>query len=327
MGSAAVWHAHGVHTPSRLLSTTVLVVLALLLGACRPVQEVPPSDEPPVRVGTGQQAETQLLAAVIVELLVAAGTPAEVVDLADASDARRALELGDVDVVPSYTGQAWLEVLNRADPPSDQATSLARVAEADEAEGLVWLRPPISGDGVGAPPADATFAFVVDDDGPHADVATMSQLATRLGQLSAPVLCVDPAFAEREDGLPVVLDAYSIAPESVEPLGTTPDEAVLGVAAGDCDAGLTSATDGSAWALGQRPLVDDLGVFPAFVVAPVVAEGELYRVEAALRPLTRQLTTALLGGWNARVAQGEMVAVVAADAAASLVAPAESAEG
>ena len=315
------------HAPTRLLSATVLVVLLLVLAGCRTTPEAPPPDEPAVRVGTGQQPETRLLAAVMAELLVAAGVPAEVVDLADASDARRALELGDVDVVPSYTGEAWLEVLNRADPPSDQATSLARVAEADESDGLVWLRPPITGDGVGAPPADATFAFVVADDGPHADVTTLSQLATRLGQVEAPVLCVDPSFAGREDGLPVVLDAYSIAPESVETLGTTPDEAVLGVAAGDCDAGLTSATDGAAWALGQRPLVDDLGVFPAFVVAPVVAEGELPRVETALRPLTRQLTTALLGGWNARVVQGEPVTTVAADAAASLLAPTEPADG
>lgn len=306
---------------TRLLVVTLVVALAGVATGCRPSVEEPPQlGGTPVRVGAGQQPEARLLAGVMVQLLTAAAVPAEVVELADASDARRALELGDVDVVPAYTGEAWLEVLNRADPPSDQATSLARVAEADEAIGLVWLRPPITGDGLTAPPADATFAFVVDDDGPHADVTTMSQLATRLGQLADPVLCVDPAFVEREDGLPVVLDAYSIAPASIERLGTTPAEAVLGVAAGDCDAGLTSATDGTAWALGQRPLVDDLGVFPAFVVAPVVAAGDLARVEGALRPLTRRLTTALLGQWNARVVQGEPLEVVAADAAAALAA-------
>lgn len=315
-----VWHARGVLSPSRIVPVTLLVALVVVSASCRPADEGPPSPgDTAVRVGTGQQPESRLLAGVMVELLDGAGVPATVVDLADASDARRALELGDVDVVPAYTGEAWLEVLNRADPPNDQATSLARVAEADEARGLVWLRPPISGDGVTAPPADATFAFVVDEDGPHADVATMSQLATRLGQLASPVLCVDPSFAEREDGLPVVLGAYSIAPDSVERLGTTPQEAVLGVAAGDCDAGLTSATDGSAWALGQRPLADDLGVFPAFVVAPVVDAAVVDRVEPALRPLTRQLTTALLGGWNARVAQGESLEAVATAAAAALV--------
>ena len=323
MGSPSdLWHARGVPAPTRLRVATLVVVVAVAAG-CQPGADEEPTagSAPPVRVGTGQQDESRLLAGVMAELLTTAAVPVEVVELADASDARRALELGDVDVVPAYTGEAWLEVLNRADPPSDQATSLARVAEADEAAGLVWLRPPITGDGLTSPPADATFAFVVDDDGPHADVTTMSQLATRLGQLTRPVLCVDPAFAEREDGLPVVLDAYSIAADSVEQLGTTPSEAVLGVAAGDCDAGLTSATDGTAWALGQRPLLDDLGVFPAFVVAPVVDEDDLARVEAALRPLTRGLTTARLGRWNARVVQGEPLATVATDAAVALTTP------
>jgi glycine betaine/choline ABC-type transport system substrate-binding protein len=86
-------------------------------------------------------------------------------------------------------------------------------------------------------------------------------------------------------------------------------------------AGLTSATDGAAWAAGQRPLVDDLGVFPAFVVAPVLdAETAIRRPEVAtaLQPLTAGLTTALLGGWNARVVAGESPASVAADAVAVL---------
>lgn len=304
----------------------VVLVVAVVLAACMPGGngvEPSPTGPPPIRVGTGPQPESQLLAAVMVALLGLEEVPAESVVLADAGDARRALELGDVDVVPSYTGETWLEVLERADPPSDQASSLARVAEFDERQDLIWLRPPIVSGGVTRPPADATFAFMVDEDGPHAEVTTLSQLATQLGQVTGPVLCVDPAFAEREDGLPVVLDAYSIAPESVEVLGTTPSEAVLGVAAGDCDAGLTSATDGSAWAVGLRPLLDDLGVFPAFVVAPVVDQGDLARVEAALQPLVDQLTTAMLGGWNARVAQGEAVAAVAEEAAAALVAPPE----
>lgn len=303
----------------------LLVALGVLAGCWPTGPDAEPPDSAPVaiRVGTGQQPESQLLAAVMVELLAAAEVSAEAVVLAEASDARRALELGDVDVMPSYTGEVWLGVLERADPPSDQATSLARVAESDEQRGLRWLRPPIVSGDVATPPADATFAFVVDDDGPHAEVGTISQLATRLGQLDDPALCVDPDFANREDGLPVVLDAYSIAPESVRVQGTVPSEAVLGVAAGECVAGLTSATDGAAWAIGLRPLVDDLGVFPAFVVAPVVDEDDLDRVEEALRPMTRRLTTALLGEWNARIVQGEAQETVAADAAAELLAPPE----
>ena len=45
---------------------------------------------------------------------------------------------------------------------------------------------------------------------------------------------------------------------------------------------------------------------------------DLERVEAPLRPFTQRLTTALLGSWNARVAQGEAVEAVATDAAVEL---------
>ena len=174
-----------------MVRSVATVLTVLLLGvACTPdpSEPVPSSPaEPAIRVGAGPQAELQLLAAVVVALLAGADVPAEVVVLADAADARRALELGDVDVLPSYTGEAWLEVLGRADPPSDQATSLARVAEFDEREGLLWLRPRIAGSGsVTEPPADATFAFVVSpaavpagEDPP----GTLSQLAVLLGRL------------------------------------------------------------------------------------------------------------------------------------------------
>ena len=51
------------------------------------------------------------------------------------------------------------------------------------------------------------------------------------------------------------------------------------------------------------------------------AEDDLEQVEVALRPLTQQLTTAMLGSWNARVVQGEAPVVVAEEAAAALLAP------
>ncbi|MFT4837903.1 MAG: osmoprotectant transport system substrate-binding protein [Nonlabens sp.] len=301
------------------------MVGALLLAACQSatlVEELVPDDV--VLVGTGPEPETRLLAELAAALVREGGMAAAVVELADTDDARRALEIGDVDVLPSYTGEAWLRVLGRADPPSDQATSLARVREFDEQRGLLWLRPRVSPSrDLTAPPADATFAFVVQGaPGPHADVVTLSQLASRLAQIEAPTLCVDPSFAQREDGLAAVLDAYSVAPGSVEVLAVAPADAVLGVAAGGCDAGLTSATDGRAWRAGQRPLLDDLGVFPAFVVAPVVRDASLRAypgLEAALDPMLTGLTTAWLGIWNARVAGGESAGFVARDAVLELL--------
>jgi osmoprotectant transport system substrate-binding protein len=101
----------------------------------------------------------------------------------------------------------------------------------------------------------------------------------------------------------------------------TPAEAVLAVAAGECVAGLTSTTDGAAWLLGLTPLRDDLGVFPAFVVAVQIRNDLRIRVpdiEELLEPLTRELTTARLGQFNARLVAGDSIRSTAEDAYAEL---------
>jgi osmoprotectant transport system substrate-binding protein len=312
--------------PARLPLLLVAVVLVaavvggLLLGVGGDEPEVPETVVPPLRVAAGPDAESTLLAHVLVALLADGDIDAEVVAFGEARDTRQALERGDVELRPAYTGEAWLEVLGRADPPSDPRASFEEVRAHDAEEGLVWFRPPFL-EGAGQPPANATFAFVVA--GPpsiDADLTTVSQLASRLSTQPDATLCVDPEFASRPDGLRAVLAAYSV--RSDQPvLAAGPAEAVRGVAAGDCIAGLTTATDGQAWAAGLRPLTDDLGVFPAFVVLPQVRRDTLLDrppVTAAVRPLAAQLTTALLGGWNAEVHRGRPVEEVAATGATEL---------
>jgi glycine betaine/choline ABC-type transport system substrate-binding protein len=277
--------------------------------------------EPPIRVAAGPDAETVLLAHTMARLLELSDLPAEVVPFAEARDARQALELGDVDVRPGYTGEAWLETLGRDDPPGDPAASFLAVRDHDLEHGIRWLRPRFV-EGVDQPPANATFAFVVQ--GPpsvDADLRTMSQLASRLAERPDERVCVDREFGARPDGLRAVLEAYSM--RSDRPfLAAGPEEAVLGVAAGDCLAGLTTATDGAAWRAGLRPLVDDLKVFPAFVPLPQIRTDALRErgaIQVALGPMAAQLTTARLGAWNARVVAGEPIEEVADDAARTLL--------
>lgn len=309
-------------SPSPVLCLVLCV--ALLLGACRgdPGQgeAAEPPPEPPLRIGAGPDAESRLLAHVQAALLAREGIPAEVVPFPSGREVQQALEAGRIELRPAYSGEAWLESLGRADPPGDPATSVAAVREHDEPRGLVWL-PPARFDGPDEPPANATFAFVVlGPPGAHADLRTMSQLATRLSELPEAAVCVDREFADRTDGLPAVLAAYSI--RSDRPfLAAEPAAAVAAVAGGDCLAGLTTATDGAAWLAGLRPLVDDLRVFPAFVPLPLVRREVLSRepqLRFALAPLSAQLTTALLGDLNARVVAGEPLPEVAADAATEL---------
>lgn len=323
------------------MSRTPALVLALVavVAACTPggpgpggppdpTEVASPVSSPsvvvdPLLVGSGPEAESVLLATILVELLREVELPARVQTFADADDARRALEVGDADLIPGYTGEAWLTVLERADPPSDPRTSYARVREFDESQGILWPRPQFARTrGIDQPPADATFAFVVA--GPpsvNADVTTMSELAGRLAEQPEAQLCVDPEFAERQDGLVAVLDAYDVRRE-VPVLGVSPEDAVVLVSSGVCLAGLTTATDGAAWQRGLRPLLDDLGIFPAFVVVPMVRDETRIQeptLLAAIAPFGFGLTTERLGRWNARVAAGEPLEDVALDAAFTLL--------
>ena len=309
--------------PLTLVAGILLLVALAAFGRASggaPEEEVP-TPLAPVRVAAGPDAESSLLAHTLVALLALEEVDARVVGFSDARDTRQALERGDVELRPGYTGEAWLSVLGRADPPGDPRASFQEVHDHDVELGLVWFRPRFL-PGLDAPPANATFAFVVA--GPpalDADLSTISQLASRLSAQPDATLCVDPEFAARPDGLRAVLAAYSV--RSDQPvLAAAPDDAVRGVRAGECIAGLTTATDGRAWAAGLRPLVDDLAVFPAFVVLPHARRDALLErpaISTAVGPMADQLTTALLGRLNARVTAGEPLEEVAAAGALELV--------
>lgn len=296
------------------------MALSVVVAGCTDTTGGGPDADPPLRVAASDDAEATLLGHVIVALLDAEDIAAEVRPYTDARDAQQALELGAVDLRLGYTGEAWLETLGRADPPGDPEASFGPVRRHGERRGIVWL-PPRFTEEVEGPPANATFAFAVaGSPSPDADLRTVSQLAARLSERPDASVCVDREFGTRPDGLRAVLEAYRVRTDR-QFLAATPDEAVAGVAAGDCLAGLTTATDGQAGAAGLQLLVDDLGVFPAFVPAVQVREEVLLdrpEVGEALAPLGEELTSALLRGYNARLVAGEPVELVALEAAQEL---------
>jgi len=303
-------------------SAVLLVLVGSLVAACAAEPSAEPA--PVLRVASGSDPETALLARTVAVLVADAGIGVELVELADPRSERQAVLVGDADVHVGYSGQAWLEVLGRADPPGDPAASMAAVSAADLARGLVWLAPsevpPVTAQAPAGPPANATFAlFVAGPPAVDADLRTISALALRLGERPDAALCVDPGFADRPDGLGALLAAYGVRRDRPF-LAADPERAVLGVVARDCLAGLSHATDGRAWAAGLQPLVDDLRFFFAMVPAPVVRAEALVAhpgLEAALAPL-RDLSTAALGRANARVAAGAAVGTVAEDLADAL---------
>ncbi len=309
------WHPLRVRRPVMFALTFVLAIAILTVVACELQRGAAETEGEPVRIGTWPEREATLLASILARLLETHGIPAEVVAFGHSRDARQAIELKGVDVLPSYTGAVGIDEYGWSNVEGDVRSSFERVKRADEENGLVWLSPT---------QANATFAFVTP--GPPAKVAriqTLSQLAGYVNDDSSARLCVDPEFAERPDGLERIARIYSLRDEILEQqiLHVSPAETVGRIERGDCDGGLVTATDGQAWVAGLQPVQDDLRAFPAFVVAAVVTvELRESRPEVieALAPFAEALTTARLAQWNGRVILGESVETVASSATTRL---------
>lgn len=284
------------------LQAVLLACLALLATACP--RSVP--EGAAVRVGVGSTVEQRMLAALTQVALEQAGVAATLVsDLGDTVAVRGAALDDDVDVYWDYTGAAWSLALGRAQPPPDPRESFEAVRVADAENGLFWIGPS---------QANATLAlFVRAAERPPGEQGTISWLAGQLGVESGG-LCADPDFLDRPAGYAALAEAYAISTDLVPttPSGTT--KAVTAVATGECYAGLSTATSGTAVNAGLLALVDDQGVFPAFVVAPVVREGgraDAAAVMAALDGVAVRLDTDGLAQLNARVTGGEDARAVA----------------
>ena len=285
---------------------TAVCVVGLVLAGC--VRDEPPS-EPRIAVGVGSTTEQRVLAALTAQALTEAGmTPDLQPDLGGTVGLRRAALAGDIDVFWDYTGAAWALGMGQQAPPADPEESFQRVSRADVRNGLTWLP---------ASQANATLALFVDrDDLPAED--RPRGLAWLASVLSAGErhLCADQEFITRSGGLEALAAAYAIdldrLTESAIP-AAEPD-AISGVASRRCFAALATATSGEAIRAGLTPVSDDLLVFPAFAVAPVVRTARLEDVPElaeALATVTAVLDTSALGELNAEVERGRDPARVA----------------
>lgn len=310
MNRPAARHTQGMRRRS-VRSVLAALVAPLVVAGCLPAFT---QTAPTVVVGVGSTDEQRLLAALSIVALDHAGVSPEVrPDLGGTVDLRREAIRGNVDVFWDYTGAAWALGLHQQTPPADPTESYERVRRADEDRDLTWLEPT---------DANATLAlFVREADLPVGEPATLSWLSRGL---SGQEVCADEDFIERPGGMADLAMAYAFNVEEVRMVASDEDTAIARVAAGRCYAGLATATSGEARRAGLARVADDLVVFPAFVVAPVVRSAVLEavpEVEEAFAPLVSLLDTDGLAALNAQVAAGADPEVVAEEALAEVLDP------
>jgi len=271
-----------------------------------------------ITVGSKNFTEQYVLSEILIQALSARG--ADVVDLTDTGDTpttRAALLDGDIDTYWEYNSTGWVEHLGNSDPADDGEELTDDVAEADSsANGIEWLGRSTFNDtyGFAMSPAVAednqTTRFSVDK-------FDLEAMADYLEDNDDAIVCVEPEFPERDDGL-VLFETETgfTVPEDRLQVFDDAAEVYASVADGSCDFGEVFTTDGRIDALDLQ-LVVDPGIFYVYNVS-LNLPSDVYQqapdafddlVDDILGPMSQTRITEL----NRRVSDGEPLSEVAAD--------------
>ncbi|MGN0072154.1 MAG: glycine betaine ABC transporter substrate-binding protein [Atopobiaceae bacterium] len=176
------------------------------------------------------------------------------------SNIEPAMESGDFDLYPEYTGTGWAMVLKR-DGTYDES-QFPELEAGYEEKGLTWR---------GMYGFENTYGIAVREDiAEKYDLHTYSDLAKVAGQFT---LGAEYDFYEREDGYDALCSAYGMS------FGKTMDLDIglkyQALEEGSVDAIVVFTTDGKLSQANARVLEDDLHFFPSYECGNVVREEVL----------------------------------------------------
>jgi osmoprotectant transport system substrate-binding protein len=261
---------------------SLLIASALVLTSC--------AKGPTITVGSKNFSEQLILGEIVARHLEKTmhATVVRKLDLGGTLLAHQAIQNGEIDIYPEYTGTALTAVL-KLPPESDPAKALALVRDGYKKWGLEWM-PPLG--------FNNTFAMVIRKaDADERKVKTISDAArfTKGWKLG-----VGYEFVNRPDGLSGLIQTYRLnAKGSVKTMDLgllyqSLEEAQVDMVAGNSTDGLLSA----------KPFVvleDDKHYFPPYDAALVVRTATLEKfpgLKDALASLSGKITTAKMQQMN-----------------------------
>ncbi|HHP7244696.1 MAG TPA: glycine betaine ABC transporter substrate-binding protein [Elainellaceae cyanobacterium] len=251
------------------------------------------NDSNAVKVGSKDFTEQFIIGEMYALVLEEAGLPVErKLNLGGTPVAQAGLQSGEIDLYPEYTGTGLLTVLKMS-PSSDQQEVYDTVSSSyREQFDLVWLEPA---------PMNNTQALAMTQEGAETyGIQTISDMAEQANQL---IMIGPPEFAEREDGLPGLKEAYGDF-ELREYKAVDAGLRYEGLVNGEADVAVAFGTDGEISAFDLVVLEDDQNLFPPYQVAPVVRQETLDANPAiadALNSLSSLLTNETMRQLNYEV--------------------------
>ena len=244
------------------MTTWLRTWLALAIAAIAASAVLPAQAQQALRVGSKNFTEQFVLGELYAQALEAAGIKVEKkLNLGGTLIAHKALEEGQIDFYPEYTGTMLLAVL-KAEPMSD-ARAVYDIVKADYAKrGLVLLNQ-----------ANVNNAYVMvvrQDTAAKYKLETLSDLAREAKSLT---LGAGPEFRDRKDGLPGLKAKYGI--EFKEDLQMAIGLRYNALKGDQVQVVNGYATDGMIAALKLKRLKDDKRLWPPYFVVPVVRKAAL----------------------------------------------------
>ncbi|PAU72404.1 glycine betaine ABC transporter substrate-binding protein OsmF [Vreelandella alkaliphila] len=258
----------------------------------------------PVVVSSKIDTEGSVLGELIIQTLERGGVPTEDrLQLGGTSVVRSALEAGEIDLYPEYTGNGAF-FFDMTDSPvwNSAEDAYQTVKERDAAQGLIWLNPAS---------ANNTWAMSIREDVATANgLTTLDDLADYVNQGGEFKFAASAEFVESAQALPAFQDAYGfeLGDDQLLVLSGGNTAATMRAAAqqtSGVNGAMTYGTDGGLNALGLVVLDDIKGVQPVYQPSPVVRAEVLDaypEIETLLNDVFATLDLVTLQTLNADVA-------------------------
>lgn len=258
----------------------------------------------PVVISSKIDTEGSVLGELIIQTLERGGVPTEDrLQLGGTSVVRSALEAGEIDLYPEYTGNGAF-FFDMTDSPvwNSAEDAYQTVKQRDAAQGLIWLKPAS---------ANNTWAMSIREDVATANgLTTLDDLADYVNQGGEFKFAASAEFVESAQALPAFQDAYGfeLSDDQLLVLSGGNTAATMRAAAqqtSGVNGAMTYGTDGGLSALGLVVLEDIKGVQPVYQPSPVVRAEVLDaypEIETLLNDVFATLDLVTLQTLNADVA-------------------------
>ena len=224
-----------------------------------------------IRVGSKDFTEQFILGEMYALALEGAGLQVErKLNLGGTPVAQKAMENGDIDLYPEYTGTGLLTVLKM--PVEQDARKVYDIVAKNYKEkyNFIWLEP--------APMNNMQAFAMTRDVSRQMGVKTISDMVAKAGEIS---IIGPPEFAQREDGLPGVKRVYGDF-DLKKYVSVDAGLRYRGLVEGEANVAVAFGTDGEISAYNLIVLEDDKNLYPPYQVAPVV-RGEALQANPRIR--------------------------------------------